>query len=94
MYVHPSLKNAAHPRVRRVYPDTMRNDLLVEATRLIIASHRNYSDLAKEMGLANSTIGNWVNGTTRCARTDTLEKALRALGCKLAIVPEDSSNTH
>jgi len=82
------VKNAARKPVR-VWADTQRNELLVETTRLIIAAHRPNAHLAKDMGISPSTIGAWIGGTTRCARTDTLAKALHVLGCRLAIVPDN-----
>lgn len=85
------VKNASR-KAEKVWPDTMRDDLLVETTRMILAAHTTYSALAKEAQISSSTLSNWVAGTTRCARTDTLGKVLKALHCKLVIISEDRSN--
>lgn len=79
-------------RTERVYSDDQRDALLVEVTGMIIREYATYAELAKASGVSPVTLAAWVGGTTRCARSDTLGKVLRAMGARLVIVSDDKPN--
>lgn len=66
------IPSRAHPLVKELY-------------REMIRRRRTYADIAKESGVAGSTIRDWRSRSI--PRVDLLEAALNAVGLRLEIVP-------
>jgi len=48
--------------------------------RELLRAHRTYTDIAKQAGLAHSTVSNIASGNTRWPRIETIIRLLGALG--------------
>ena len=73
-------KNPEPTRRRGRYPKEFRRD----AASLVIDQHRTIADVARELGIVEQTLGNWVRqdaSTARNARGRRPRSARRTLGC-------------
>ncbi len=46
----------------------------------LLKCHKSYEDLASSLGIPNSTVKSWINGT-RCPSLKTIDKMANKIGC-------------
>jgi DNA-binding phage protein len=85
----PTWTQDDYQKVKKIHH---RHKMMAKVVDSILASGLSYTDVAQKAHVAISTARNWVAGTTKNGKIDTIMSVLEALNMEMVLVRKEAQN--